>query len=54
LDSTYQHLGGNAMSRDNKGRITKDDSAVSSEIQAAGHTGDGEYTPYVYYEFDIN
>lgn len=46
------YLGGNAVSRDSKGRATKDDSAMSSEMQAAGH-GDSEYTPYVYYEFDI-
>lgn len=41
------------MTRDKKGRVTKDDSAVSSEMQAAGH-GDTEYTAYVYYEFDLN
>lgn len=42
------------MSRDKKGRVTKDDSSVASEMQAAGHSGDNDYTPYVYYEFDIN
>ena len=35
LDSTYSYLGGNAFGRDNKGRVTKDDSALSSEIAAA-------------------
>lgn len=57
LDSTYSYLGGNAFGRDNKGRVTKDDSALSSEIAAAGvgsHGGEGsEYTAYVYYEFEI-
>ncbi len=48
------YLGGNALSRDKKGRVTKDDSVTSSEMQAAGHSGDGEYTPYVYYEFELN
>jgi len=57
LDSTYSYLGGNAFGRDKKGRVTKDDSALSSEISAAGvggHGGEGdEYTAYVYYEFEI-
>ncbi|TVY85095.1 V-type proton ATPase subunit C [Lachnellula suecica] len=57
LDSTYSYLGGNAFGRDNKGRVTKDDSALSSEMAAAGvgsHGGEGgEYTAYVYYEFEI-
>jgi len=57
LDSTYSYLGGNAFGRDKKGRVTKDDSALSSEMSAAGvggHSGEGsEYTAYVYYEFDI-
>ncbi|KAF4630109.1 hypothetical protein G7Y89_g8040 [Cudoniella acicularis] len=57
LDSAYSYLGGNAFGRDNKGRVTKDDSALSSEMAAAGvgaHGGEGsEYTAYVYYEFEI-
>jgi len=57
LDSTYSYLGGNAFGRDNKGRVTKDDSALSSEMAAAGVGGQGgegsEYTAYVYYEFEI-
>lgn len=33
--------------------MTKDDSALSSEMSTAG-VGDGsEYTAYVYYEFEI-
>jgi len=55
LDSTYSYLGGNAFGRDKKGRITKDDSALSSEMSAAGVGGGegNEYTAYVYYEFEI-
>ncbi|KAL3420708.1 V-ATPase subunit C [Phlyctema vagabunda] len=57
LDSAYSYLGGNAFGRDKKGKVTKDDSALSSEMAAAGvggHSGEGsEYTAYVYYEFQI-
>jgi V-type H+-transporting ATPase subunit C len=57
LDSAYSYLGGNAFGRDSKGRVTKDDSTLSSEMAAAGvggHGGEGnEYTAYVYYEFEI-
>ncbi|TVY54993.1 V-type proton ATPase subunit C [Lachnellula cervina] len=55
LDSSYSYLGGNAFGRDNKGRVTKDDSALSSEMAAAGVGGGegSEYTAYVYYDFEI-
>ncbi|KAI1339554.1 ATPase, V1 complex, subunit C [Xylariaceae sp. FL0016] len=56
LDSSYSYLGGNAFGRDKKGRITKDDAALTSEMAAAGMAGHGEgneYTAYVYYEFDL-
>lgn len=54
LDSAYSYLGGNAFGRDKKGKITKDDAALSSEMAAAGLGGEGnEYTAYVYYEFDF-
>ncbi|CZT48047.1 probable H+-ATPase V1 subunit c, vacuolar [Rhynchosporium secalis] len=57
LDSTYSYLGGNAFGRDKKGKVTKDDSALSSEMAAAGMGGQGgegnEYTAYVYYDFEI-
>jgi V-type H+-transporting ATPase subunit C len=57
LDSTFSYLGGNAFGRDKKGKVTKDDSALSSEIAAAGvgsHGGEGnDYTAYVYYEFEV-
>ncbi|KAL9607212.1 MAG: hypothetical protein Q9167_007852 [Letrouitia subvulpina] len=54
LDVSYSYLGGNAFGRDKKGRVTKDDSATSADMQAAGHLGDGgEYSAYVCYEFEI-
>ncbi|KAI9050745.1 hypothetical protein LZ554_004865 [Drepanopeziza brunnea f. sp. 'monogermtubi'] len=57
LDTAYSYLGGNAFGRDKKGKVTKDDSALSSEMAAAGvagHGGEGsEYTAYVYYDFQI-
>ena len=53
MDATYMYLGGNAVSRDSKGRITKDDSAMASDMQAAGQT-EGDYTPYVFYDFELN
>lgn len=55
LDSNYSYLGGNAFGRDKRGKITKDDAALSSELAAAGLGGvEGhEYTAYVYYEFDF-
>lgn len=54
LDSNYSYLGGNAFGRDKRGKITKDDAALSSEMAAAGLGGEGhEYTAYVYYEFDF-
>ena len=54
LDVAYSHLGGKAFSRDKKGRVTKDDSSTSADLQAAGHMGDGgDYSAYVCYEFEI-
>jgi len=55
LDSAYSHLGGNAFGRDKRGRITKDDASLTTEIAAAGFsTGEGnEYTAYVYYELEF-
>ncbi|KAH6660212.1 V-ATPase subunit C [Truncatella angustata] len=52
LDKAFSHLGGNAFGRDKRGRITKDDAALSSEMAAAG-LGDNEYTAYVYYEIEV-
>ncbi|KAK0729432.1 hypothetical protein B0T21DRAFT_292405 [Apiosordaria backusii] len=55
LDSAYSYLGGNAFGRDKHGRVTKDDASLTSEMAAAGlSVGEGnEYTPYVYYEFNL-
>jgi V-type H+-transporting ATPase subunit C len=51
LDSAYSYLAGNALGRDKKGRVQKDDSAMSAELQAAH--GEEGYTAYVYYEFEV-
>ncbi|KAI1810591.1 vacuolar ATP synthase subunit C [Poronia punctata] len=56
LDSAYSYIGGNAVGRDKRGRITKDDAALTSDMAAAGVAGHGEgneYTAYVYYEFEL-
>lgn len=55
LDSNFSYLGGNAFGRDKKGKITKDDAALTSEIAAAGvGFGEGnEYMAYVYYDFEF-
>ncbi len=54
LDASYSYLAGNAFGRDKKGRITKDDSSTSADMQAAGHMGDGgDYSAYVCYEFEV-
>ncbi|KAG6031136.1 hypothetical protein E4U41_007700 [Claviceps citrina] len=55
LDASYSYLGGNAFGRDKRGRVTKDDAAMSSDMAAAGlGTGEGrEYTAYVYYELEF-
>jgi V-type H+-transporting ATPase subunit C len=49
-------LGGNAFGRDKKGRVTKDDASLTSDMATAGVGGHGEgneYSAYVYYEFEI-
>ncbi|CAG5157167.1 uncharacterized protein ALTATR162_LOCUS4959 [Alternaria atra] len=53
LDAAYSYLGGNAFGRDSKGRIQKDDQALSTDMAQAGQMGDQEYTAYVYYEFEV-
>lgn len=54
LDAKFSYLGGNAFGRDKKGRVTKDDSSTSADMQAAGHMGDGgDYSAYVCYEFEV-
>lgn len=54
LDQAYSYLAGNAMGKDKKGRPTKDDSTISSDMAAAGQGGDGgEYSAYVCYELEV-
>lgn len=53
LDYEYSYLGGNAIVRDAKGRVKKDDQTTQAEMAGAGH-GDADYTAYVYYELDVN
>jgi V-type H+-transporting ATPase subunit C len=53
LDSRYSYLAGNALGRDKKGRVKQDDSAIASDMQAAGQAGE-DYTAYVLYEFEIS
>lgn len=55
LDKAYSYLGGNAFGTDKRGRFTKDDASLASEMAAAGYSaGDAnEYTAYVYYEFEF-
>lgn len=50
---TYNYLGGNAVSRDKKGRPTGDDQQMTQDMQQMGHAGAEEYTAYVYYELEV-
>ncbi|MCJ1479584.1 hypothetical protein MMC13_008270 [Lambiella insularis] len=54
LDQSYSYLAGNAFGRDKKGRIQKDDSSTSADMQAAGQMGEEDYSAYVCYDFEIN
>jgi len=51
LDSRFANLGGNAVSRDKKGRPKADDGGLQQDL--AGLGGDSGYEPYVFYEFEI-
>lgn len=55
LDERFGFLGGNAVGRDSKGRLVKDEGGIQE--MAAGVAGlsleEGEYSPYVYWEFTI-
>ncbi|KAF2762019.1 vacuolar ATP synthase subunit C 1 [Pseudovirgaria hyperparasitica] len=53
LEGEYSYLGGNAFGKDKQGRVKKDDTALTNEMQATGHADGNEYTAYVYYEFEI-
>ncbi|TKA76031.1 hypothetical protein B0A55_05115 [Friedmanniomyces simplex] len=52
LDSRFADLGGNALSRDKKGKPVKDDSAGMQEMAGMGGADQG-FEPYVFYEFEI-
>ncbi|KAI5369293.1 Putative ATPase, V1 complex, subunit C, vacuolar ATP synthase subunit C superfamily [Septoria linicola] len=53
LDNRFADLGGNAVSRDKKGRPKQDDGAMQQELAGAGLGGDQGFEPYVFYEFEI-
>ena len=53
LDARFQDLGGNAMTRDKKGRITQDDQGMQQEMASAGLGNQEGYEPYVFYEFEV-
>ena len=53
LDARFSDLGGNALSKDKKGRPTKDDSNMQQEMAGAGFGMDQGYEAYVFYEFEI-
>ncbi|KAF2771690.1 ATPase, V1 complex, subunit C [Teratosphaeria nubilosa] len=50
LDSRFADLGGNAMGKDKKGRMVKDD---PQELAGAGMGAEQGYEPYVFYEFEL-
>ncbi|KAF2722762.1 vacuolar ATP synthase subunit C [Polychaeton citri CBS 116435] len=53
LDARFSDLGGNAVSRDKKGKPTQDDSSVQQDMAGAGFGGDQGYEPYVFYQFEV-
>ncbi|KAI9670658.1 MAG: Vacuolar ATP synthase subunit C [Alyxoria varia] len=59
LDARFVHLGGNAITRDRKGRVMKDEGGGQSgmvggmEVAELAGGGGGDYSPYVFYEFEI-
>ena len=53
LEARFSDLGGNAMNKDKKGRVTKDDSNMTQEMASAGFGMDQGYEPFVFYEFEI-
>ncbi|KIW67507.1 hypothetical protein PV04_06751 [Phialophora macrospora] len=53
LDNEYSYLAGNALGRDKKGRVVKDEGMGQQDMVAGG--GDqGEYSPYVCYDIDVD
>ncbi|EME48718.1 hypothetical protein DOTSEDRAFT_67679 [Dothistroma septosporum NZE10] len=53
LDGKFADLGGNAISKDKKGRPKQDDSSTQQEMAGAGFGGDQTFEPYVFYDFEI-
>jgi len=53
LDAKFSDLGGNAVSRDKKGKPTKDDASMQQDMAGAGFSADQGFEPYVFYEFEI-
>lgn len=54
LDTAFSYLAGNAFGRDKKGRVTKDDSSMGADMQAAGQMGDGgDYSAYVCFDLEV-
>jgi V-type H+-transporting ATPase subunit C len=53
LDARFSDLGGNAVSRDKKGKPTKDDASMQQDMAGAGFSADQGFEPYVFYEFEI-
>lgn len=41
------------MSKDKKGRATKDDGNMAQEMAGAGFGMDQGYEPFVFYEFEV-
>ncbi|KAK1053578.1 Vacuolar ATP synthase subunit C [Friedmanniomyces endolithicus] len=52
LDARFADLGGNALSRDKKGKPIKDDQAGMQEMAGMGG-GDQGFEPFVFYQFEI-
>lgn len=53
LDARFSDLGGNALSKDKKGKPKQDDSSTQQDLASAGMGADSGYEPYVFYEFEI-
>ncbi|KAK2761547.1 Vacuolar ATP synthase subunit C [Arachnomyces sp. PD_36] len=53
LDESFSYLAGNAFGRDKKGRVQRDDPGEMQQAAAGGEGAGGEYTAFVYYEFEF-
>ena len=52
LDARFADIGGNAVTRDKKGRPVKDDSSMQQDMASVGF-GHEAYEPYVFYQFEL-